>query len=168
MVDLNIEEIKESLEVISKYIVVLKNKKTGTGLIQCNLLELKRVRKIFIKLLKQTKNKTQNINITPILDLYNEKIHKLRKQKNKYYITSVAQNKIFKRLEIFSIKEISKAINNFSENTWWMEHNAHRGLSWFFHTDDRLQMFINMESTKQKVDPAILRLEKLTKDDFGD
>ena len=57
-----------------------------------------------------------------------------------------AQDKIKARLKVFTYKELRKAINNFSENKWQMEHNDSRGLAWFFHSDDRIENYVNMKS----------------------
>lgn len=164
MWDIDIKEVKESLEVILEYIKRFKSKRERI-LIRCNLSDLKKIRKIFWKILKQLEETTRTLDIGPILDQYNEKIHKLRKRKNKYYVTPNAKNKIFKRLEIFSEEEILKAIDNFSKDSWWMRHNAHRGIAWFFHNSDRIQLFLDMTEKKKEeetTDPAIIKLKKLT------
>jgi len=165
MWDMNIKEVRESLEVILEY--VKQSRKREKFLIRCKLSDLKRIRKIFWKILKQLEEKTRTLNIKPILNRYNEKIHKLRKKKNKYYVTPNSKNKIFKRLEIFSEEEILEAIDNFSRDSWWVSHNAHRGIQWFFHTNDRIELFLNLPKRDQQqeeeiTDPAILKLKKLT------
>lgn len=163
MWDIDIKEVKESLNTVLQYIEQFR--KRDKTLIRCQLSDFKKIRKIFWKILKQLEEKTRTLDITPVLDRYNEKIHKLRRRKNEYYVTSNAKNKIFKRLEIFSEEEILKAIDNFSKDTWWVSHNSHRGLQWFFHNDDRLQLFLDMSKKKKEediTDPAILKLKKIT------
>ena len=50
---------------------------------------------------------------------------------------------INQRLNEFHPVEIVQAIRNFSEDEWQMEHNAQRGPSWFFETEDRITTFFN-------------------------
>ena len=40
--------------------------------------------------------------------------------------------------------------SNFSQEDWWMENNSHRGLAWFFHSDDRIDQFINLKVNIKK------------------
>lgn len=77
---------------------------------------------------------------TEIYTLYKEKINSNAKCLEK------ANTKIRVRLKNFSYEELKKAINNFSKNKWQMEHNAGRGMVWFFHSDERIENYLNMKS----------------------
>lgn len=59
-------------------------------------------------------------------------------------LTKNARDKIKSRLKEFSVEEILKGINNFSQDEWWMKNNARRGIAWFFHSDDRTEQFLNL------------------------
>jgi len=65
-------------------------------------------------------------------------------------LTEGAKRKISTRLKSFTEEELVQAMMKFSKNTWWMEHNKHRGVAWFFHSDDRIDQFLNMESEKKR------------------
>jgi len=60
------------------------------------------------------------------------------------------KTKIITRLESFSEDELIQAIENFSNDEWWMKHNAKRGIPWFFHTDERIDQFLALEKTVDK------------------
>lgn len=74
---------------------------------------------------------------------YSEKINKNSR------LTEEAKRKIKTRLRIFNEGELLQAIDNFSGDKWWMEHNAHRGIAWFFHSDDRIDQFLNLPQPKR-------------------
>lgn len=63
-------------------------------------------------------------------------------------LTSSARSKIKSRLQSFRESDLKKAIENFSQDNWQMKHNAHRGMAWFFHTDDRVEQYINLKPRK--------------------
>ena len=77
--------------------------------------------------------------IIKIVNVYNIKIQKKAK------LTDKAKNKIILRLSEFKFVDIVEAINNFSNDNWWMTNNSHRGIAWFFHTEDRIEQFINLK-----------------------
>ncbi len=57
--------------------------------------------------------------------------------------------KIKARLKRFSEDELRTAIDHFAADAWWMEHNASRGGSWFFHSDSRIEQFLLMTPRKE-------------------
>jgi len=61
-------------------------------------------------------------------------------------LTKSAIRKITTRLNTYSVEEMTTAIDKFCKNEWWVENNSHRGVAWFFHNDDRIDQFINLES----------------------
>jgi DNA-binding Lrp family transcriptional regulator len=73
---------------------------------------------------------------------YSEKIN------NHSRLTDEAKRKIEKRLKSFGEDELLKAIDNFSQDKWWMENNANRGVAWFFKSDDRIDQFLNLPQVK--------------------
>ena len=77
--------------------------------------------------------------ITLIYASYKSKINKGS------LLTGKAKEKIKVRLKTFQVDELLKAIDNFSKDSWWMEHNASRGVAWFFHTDERIDGLINLK-----------------------
>jgi hypothetical protein len=48
------------------------------------------------------------------------------------------------RLRIYKVEDLKKAIDTFSNDSWWMENNAHRGIVWFFKNNERIEQFINL------------------------
>jgi hypothetical protein len=62
------------------------------------------------------------------------------------------RDKIRLRLKHFAPDELVKAIDHFAEDWWWMENNATRGAEWFFHSDQRVEQFVNM--TPRPLRPA--------------
>ena len=55
-----------------------------------------------------------------------------------------ARDKIKRRLNTYSLEELLQAVANFAADAWYMQHNAHRGAAWFFHSDDRIEQFTNL------------------------
>ena len=55
-----------------------------------------------------------------------------------------ARDKIKRRLATYSLEELLQAVGNFAADAWYMQHNAHRGAAWFFHSDDRIEQFTNL------------------------
>lgn len=72
-------------------------------------------------------------------------------------LTDSAKTKIKLRLKSYSEEELRRAMTNFSNNQWWMEHNAGRGVAWFFHSDDRIDQFLSLNSTKVESGRSIIR-----------
>jgi hypothetical protein len=64
-------------------------------------------------------------------------------------LTKAARDKIRVRLKTYSIDDLLKAMANFSQDEWWMEHNAFRGVAWFFNSDDRIDQFLNIKPKKK-------------------
>lgn len=90
----------------------------------------------------QDKNKTlmsANADVQKIFDQYQAKI------KTKSRLTDSAKKKIQTRLKTFSTEELEIAITNFSNHEWNMANNSHRGIAWFFNSDDRIDGFLNLE-----------------------
>jgi len=67
----------------------------------------------------------------------------------KAQLTDKAKNKIETRLKEYSASELRKAIDNFAEDNWWMENNSQRGMSWFFHSEDRIERFLLLDKGQQ-------------------
>ena len=61
-------------------------------------------------------------------------------------LTDAAKEKIKTRLKTFSLQNLLLAIENFSKAEWWMTNNGVRGMAWFFHTDDRIEQFLNLKT----------------------
>jgi biotin operon repressor len=74
-----------------------------------------------------------------IINIYQEKINKNSK------LTPKAKSKIESRLQTYTEDELIKAIDNFSQDSWWMENNSNRGIAWFFNSDDRIEQLINLK-----------------------
>ncbi len=99
-------------------------------------------------LLNLTKLNLTKLNLTKlneVYDAYKEKIN------SKSLLTDKAKEKIKIRLKVFSTQQLLKAIDNFSKDSWWMEHNSSRGVAWFFHTDERIDQLINLEPKKKLI-----------------
>ena len=65
-------------------------------------------------------------------------------------LTANARTKIKARLRTYSEKELKVAIAGFAGDTWWMEHNAQRGMAWFFANDDRIEQLIGLREVPKK------------------
>lgn len=78
-------------------------------------------------------------NTIDIYKHYQEKINKGSKLLDK------AKDKIKARLKVYSLEDLKKAMDNFSADGWWMKNNAHRGVAWFFHSDERIEQLMNMK-----------------------
>lgn len=95
------------------------------------------------------KAKTETVDpdvLEKIHTLYQKRIHSDAR------LTAKAKDKIRIRMKEFDPKEIQQAIVNFSKDVWHMEHNGRRGLAWFFHSEDRIQGFIDMEPRVKEPD----------------
>jgi hypothetical protein len=76
-------------------------------------------------------------------------------------LTSKSRDKIKTRLREFNMEDILKGIDNFSKDNWWMEHNAFRGITWFFYSEDRTEQFKNLiPKGKASEEKEILREPK--------
>jgi len=71
-------------------------------------------------------------------------------------LTDKAREKIKTRLKEFKEEDLLKAITNFSKDSWWMKHNAHRGIAWFFHSEDRMLQLIHM--TPRQTAPKYIKI----------
>lgn len=100
---------------------------------------------------KYIKKKSELKLVSEIYSYYQQRINPRSR------LTDKAKEKIRVRLRSFSEDELKKAIDNFASDSWWMEHNAFRGVAWFFHSDDRIDQFLNlgMRSRKQLSDGQI-------------
>lgn len=70
---------------------------------------------------------------------FEEHIHTLRG------LSSAAVHNMELRLKTFSVSECVQAILNFSRDSWNMENNGHRSIEWFFHSDSRIETFLNLK-----------------------
>lgn len=85
-----------------------------------------------------------NIYIGEVVSRYTDKINSQSK------LTDKARDKISTRLKTYSKEDLFRAIDNFSNDSWWMQNNAHRGIAWFFHSDDRIEQFLLFETKKKR------------------
>ena len=69
---------------------------------------------------------------------YTEKINKFS------HLTDKAGLMIQARLKNFKEDDLLEAVDRFSQNKWYMENNSHRGVAWFFDSDDRVDQFVNL------------------------
>lgn len=99
------------------------------------------------------------LEIQSIYKKYQEKIN----QKSK--LTEQAKIKIKTRLKVYSIEELKKAMVKFSQEDWWMKNNSHRGVAWFFHSDDRIDQFLNFKEIT--LEQIAVKMVKECEDKFG-
>jgi len=93
---------------------------------------------------KDNSNNKYNQDITEIYSAYGKFIN------SRSRLTDEARKKIKTRLKVYSVEELIQAIKNFSQDTWWMQNNLHRGVAWFFHNDDRIDQFLNLRVDNKK------------------
>lgn len=89
------------------------------------------------------KNLDKRIEIQSIKDAYAYKINKNSR------LTEGAKTKIKARLKTYTLEELTKAIEKFSQDEWWMEKNSHQGLEWFFRNDAQIDKFLNLKTVKK-------------------
>ena len=92
-----------------------------------------------ILLTDKQQNNEQNEQIQQLYLFYKEKISNTSK------LTDKGKNKIRIRLRDYTSEKLKSAIENFAQNIWWMRHNSGRGVAWFFNSDDRIDMFLNLK-----------------------
>jgi len=94
----------------------------------------------------EEKKKTTSASAAATPDGDIEMVHRIYIQliQPKARLTPSARSKVLTRLKAFTVNDLCLAIERFAADTWWMEHNGHRGLAWFCHTDDRIQGFVDM------------------------
>lgn len=96
------------------------------------VLSTKEVRKT------KTQSRIQDDAVREIYDYYREHVYPASR--------TCAADKIRARLKTFTAEELKRGIDNFAASAWSMEHNAKRGCAWFFHSDQRSEMYLNMEA----------------------
>lgn len=82
------------------------------------------------------KGSTENEAIEAVFSEYQRLIQPQAK------LLPIGRDKIRARLRTWGEDGLRSAIDHFSEDTWEMGHNAHRGAGWFFHTDQRIEQYI--------------------------
>lgn len=90
-------------------------------------------------LLKEKFSEEDKKALADIATHYNSKINP------KARLLDKAKDKIKLRLEKFSVEEIRKAIDNFSKDEWKMKNLSDKGIAWFFHSDERIEQYINLK-----------------------
>jgi hypothetical protein len=81
--------------------------------------------------------------INKIFLLYNEKICPGAR------LTSKGERLIAERLKEYSSADIEKAIDNFSNDTWYMEKHSFRGVEWLFKTEGQIDVFLNLSPSPE-------------------
>lgn len=80
-------------------------------------------------------------DIDAVFDYYKQKVQPAARNK--------PTDKIRLRLKTFTADELRTGIDHFAADAWWMETNASRGAAWFFHSDERIEGFLNMKPRKE-------------------
>lgn len=93
---------------------------------------------------KNDNNEKNDKKMTIIYMSYKNKINQLSR------LTISSKRKIKARLREYTLEQLLEAIDKFAKDSWWMEHNASRGIAWFFHSEDRIDQFLNI--TKRSVE----------------
>ena len=65
-------------------------------------------------------------------------------------LTAKAQRRIEARLRAYSVPDLCMAIDGWACDRWQMENNGHRGMAWFFETDDRIDQHIGQWEVRKK------------------
>lgn len=58
-------------------------------------------------------------------------------------LTKSAMSKIRTRLKVFTPEELIASMVNIAKDAFFQEHNAARPAAWFFHSDERIEMYLN-------------------------
>ncbi len=93
---------------------------------------------------KEPKTMPDNDTVKRIAKYYQERINKRAR------VTVGAAKKIKTRLGEFAEQELIAAIDKFSADTWRMENNAKNGMAWFFHSEDRVDQFLNLQPRQEE------------------
>ena len=98
------------------------------------------------EILKPTKEKKKQASIDLDIDEQIKRIFEFYKENinKRSRLIDKAKKKIKARLNEYTLAELEKAMLNFNKDDWWMKHNAHRGIAWFFHSEERVEQFINL------------------------
>jgi hypothetical protein len=87
-------------------------------------------------------NDNNNTYIGKVYENYRQRINSNAK------LTDKGRKKILTRLKSYSVDDLSQAMANFSADNWWVENNAHRGVAWFFDSDDRIEQFLLLKTAR--------------------
>lgn len=60
-------------------------------------------------------------------------------------VTDKARTKVYTRLKSYPPEQLAIAIGVFATDEWNMKHNSHRGIAWFFRSDDAVDALLNKE-----------------------
>jgi len=119
--------------------------------------------KVTSKLLTCNVDYTQKNSVSPNIEIDNSYIvvcaiydHYKNNIKATSRLTNGGIKKIKQRLISYSESELRIAIENFSKNSWWMQNNSGRGVEWFFKSDARIDMFLNLD-VKQATGPITIK-----------
>lgn len=98
------------------------------------------------------KKEPKNATVDPTVDEKIEDIYLLYKNRinKRSRLIDKAKKKVKARLKEYSVDDLKSAINKFSQDDWWMKNNAHRGVAWFFHSEERIEQFLNLTPQKEK------------------
>lgn len=127
-----LEKIENKLDILCSIVSDIKQ----------NYQQTKKIERSKTKLENNPKLLKEKENAKTIYAFYKITIN------NKARFIPKAEQKIISRLKEYNIEELKKAIENFSQDTWWMKNNSHRGISWFFHSEDRIEQFLNLTPKK--------------------
>ena len=138
-----------------------KRSTRGTWLKVCKYSHFQRLDNYYYNVEAPDKARGKHVRSTTEAPRYNKNVKNDKNDKEVIYIaykekinslsrlTDEAKKKIQVRLKTYSEEDLLKAIDNFSKNNWWMEHNSKRGVAWFFHSEDRIDGFMNLEPEKK-------------------
>jgi len=156
------ERVKKSLEILSNYYTELEFEAKPFGLVITvkdweELIkfepELKSEAKVRQKRgkseantskenVKSVENVKNNTYVSEVYEKYKQSINSSAK------LTDKGKKKILTRLKSYSVEELGQAMANFSADSWWVENNAHRGVAWFFDSDDRIEQFLLLKTAR--------------------
>jgi len=86
-----------------------------------------------------TNNKELEINNKYIEDIYQYFLSKINSGAG---LTDNARKVIAERLKIYSVEQLKQAIDGFASSGWKMQRNSHRGIAWFFRSDDKIEEYM--------------------------
>ena len=138
------EQSKKKVQIKSEK-VHLVSLESATGEDKEETMKKKQEEDIYITNRVKSFNTDTHNNIDKVFIYYKEKINSGNR------LTEGAKQKIKTRLKTFSLEELLEAINRFSKDKWWVDNNSHRGLAWFFKSDDRIEQFLNLKEKKSGV-----------------
>lgn len=154
------KRVRKSIGIISKWYSRMESRAMPYGLIVTvkdydNLVKMESGMESSGRVEGEWKDSRRRANKSVETDKTDKSVYILskffqEKIKKTATLNDKAREKIRTRLKVFSVDDLRRAITNFSGDWWQMENNSHRPMSWFFHSDERIEGYRDMRPREAK------------------